>query len=73
MLEKEKLRIRVHGQVWLLIFFLFTFCYFYLMPTINKQNKKNNPKFKILHISSIAINIFQILILISITVLLLDF
>ena len=56
-----------------IIFFLFTFCYFYLMPTINKQNKKNNPKFKILHISSIAINIFQILILISITVLLLDF
>jgi hypothetical protein len=56
-----------------IIFVLFGFCYFYLMPTINKQKIKNNHKFKVLHLSSVAINIIQILLLLSITVLLLDF
>jgi len=52
---------------------LFALCYFYLMPTINKQKTKNNRKFKILHGSSVAINLIQIILLISITVVLLDF
>jgi hypothetical protein len=55
------------------IFVLFTFCYFYLMPTINKQKVKNNRTFKILHGSSVAINLVQIFLLISITIILLDF
>ena len=55
------------------ILILFAFSYFYLMPTINKQKAKNNRKFKILHGSSIAINFIQIILLISITVVLLDF
>jgi hypothetical protein len=53
--------------------FLFALCYFYLMPTINKQKTKNNRKFKILHGSSVAINLIQIILLISVTVILLDF
>ena len=56
-----------------IILVLFALCYFYLMPTINKQKKKNNRKFKILHGSSVAINLIQIIFLISITVVLLDF
>jgi len=52
---------------------LFVLCYFYLMPTINKQKTKNNRKFKILHGSSVAINLIQIILLISVTVILLDF
>jgi hypothetical protein len=56
-----------------IIFVLFTFCYFYLMPTINKQKVKNNRTFKILHGSSVAINLVQIFLLISITIILLDF
>jgi uncharacterized RDD family membrane protein YckC len=56
-----------------IIFVLFAFCYFYLMPTINKQKVKNNRTFKILHGSSVAINFVQIILLILITVVLLDF
>ena len=56
-----------------IVLVLFVFCYFYLMPTINKQKIKNNRKFKILHGSSVAINLIQIILLISITVILLDF
>jgi hypothetical protein len=56
-----------------IIFVLFTLCYFYLMPTINKQKVKNNRTFKILHGSSVAINLVQIFLLISITIILLDF
>ena len=56
-----------------IILFLFALCYFYLMPTINKQKVKNNRTFKILHGISIAINLIQIILLISITVVLLDF
>jgi len=52
---------------------LFALSYFYLMPTINKQKTKNNRKFKILHGSSVVINLFQIVLLISITIILLDF
>lgn len=52
---------------------LFAFCYFYLMPTINKQKSKNNRKFKILHRSSVAINFIQIIFLGVITIILLDF
>jgi hypothetical protein len=53
--------------------FLFALCYFYLMPTINKQKTKNNRKFKILHGSSVVINIVQIILLVLITIILLDF
>jgi hypothetical protein len=56
-----------------IILFFFVLSYFYLMPTINKQKIKNNRKFKILHGSSVAINLIQIVLLISITVVLLDF
>jgi len=56
-----------------IVLVLFVFCYFYLMPTINKQKTKNNRKFKILHGSSVSINLVQIILLISITVVLLDF
>jgi hypothetical protein len=56
-----------------IILVLFALSYFYLMPTINKQKTKNNRKFKILHGSSVAINLIQIILLISITVVLLDF
>ena len=56
-----------------IIFVLFALCYFYLMPTINKQKVKNNRTFKILHGISIAINLIQIILLISITLILLDF
>jgi hypothetical protein len=56
-----------------IVLVLFAFCYFYLMPTINKQKIKKNRKFKILHGSSVAINLIQIILLISITVILLDF
>ena len=57
----------------LIILALFGICYFYLMPSINKQKSKNNRKFKVLHGSSIAINLVQIILLITITVILLDF
>jgi hypothetical protein len=56
-----------------IVLVLFAFCYFYLMPTINKQKIKKNRKFKILHGSSVAINLIQIILLVSITVILLDF
>jgi hypothetical protein len=56
-----------------IILVLFALSYFYLMPTINKQKTKNNRKFKILHGSSVAVNFIQIILLISITVVLLDF
>jgi len=56
-----------------IIFVLFGLCYFYLMPTINKQKIKNSRKFKILHGSSVGINFIQIILLVSITVVLLDF
>jgi hypothetical protein len=56
-----------------IILVLFALCYFYLMPTINKQKKKNNRKFKILHGISVIINLVQIVLLITITVILLDF
>ncbi|NBT38758.1 MAG: DUF4149 domain-containing protein [Proteobacteria bacterium] len=56
-----------------IILVLFALSYFYLMPTINKQKTKNNRKFKILHGSSVGINFIQIILLISITVVLLDF
>ena len=56
-----------------IILVLFAISYFYLMPTINKQKTKNNRKFKILHGSSVAINLIQIILLISVTVVLLDF
>ena len=57
----------------IIIFVLFALCYFYLMPTINKQKTKDNRKFKILHGGSIVINFIQIILLILITVVLLDF
>jgi hypothetical protein len=41
------------------------------MPEINKA--KDKKKFKILHSASVAINIIQILLLIFVTILLLDF
>jgi hypothetical protein len=56
-----------------IIFVLFALCYFYLMPKINKQKAKDNRTFKILHGSSVAINLVQIFLLISITIILLDF
>ena len=56
-----------------IILVLFALCYFYLMPTINKQKVKTNRTFKILHGSSIVINFIQIILLILITVVLLDF
>ena len=56
-----------------IILVLFALCYFYLMPTINKQKVKTNRTFKILHGSSMAINFIQIILLILITVVLLDF
>jgi hypothetical protein len=56
-----------------IILVLFTLCYFYLMPAINAQKKKNSRKFKILHVISVAINLIQIALLISITSILLDF
>ena len=57
----------------IVILVLFLFSYFYLMPAINKQKTKDNSKFKILHGSSVAINFIQIILLISITFILLDF
>jgi hypothetical protein len=57
----------------IVILVLFVFSYFYLMPAINKQKTKDNSKFKILHGSSVAINFIQIILLISITFILLDF
>ena len=56
-----------------IIFVLFALCYFYLMPKINKQKAKDNRTLKILHGSSIVINFIQIILLILITVVLLDF
>ena len=56
-----------------IILVLFALCYFYLMPTLNKQKTKDNRKFKIIHGISVAINIVQIFLLISITIILLDF
>jgi hypothetical protein len=56
-----------------IILILFALCFFYLMPTINEQKIKNNHKFKILHGISVAVNLIQIILLISITIILLDF
>ena len=56
-----------------IILVLFALCYFYLMPAINKQKAKTNRAFKVLHRSSFLINLVQIILLISITVVLLDF
>jgi hypothetical protein len=56
-----------------IILVLFAICYFYLIPTINKQKVKTTRTFKILHGSSIVINFIQIVMLILITVVLLDF
>ena len=56
-----------------IIFLLFIVSYFYLMPTINKTKGVNNKKFKILHNASVVVNIVQILLLIYLTYLLLDF
>ena len=60
-----------YANVVILVFFIFS--YFYLMPAINKQKIKDNRKFKILHGSSMIINFIQIILLISITFILLDF
>ena len=60
-----------YANVVILVFFIFS--YFYLMPAINKQKTKDNRKFKILHGSSMAINFIQIILLILITFILLDF
>ena len=57
----------------LIVLALFALSYFYLMPAINKQKLKTSRKFKILHGSSVAVNFAQIILLISITVILLDF
>jgi hypothetical protein len=56
-----------------IILILFALCYFYLMPTINIQKVKTNRTFKILHGSSVTINFIQIILLILITIILLDF
>jgi hypothetical protein len=56
-----------------IILVLFLFSYFYLIPSINKIKLKNDSKFKILHSGSVILNIIQILLLIIITFLLLDF
>jgi len=56
-----------------IILVLCALCYFYLMPAINKQKAKTNRAFKVLHRSSFLINLVQIILLISITVVLLDF
>jgi len=56
-----------------IILVLFALCYFYLMSKINKQKEKNNRTFKILHMSTFVINLIQILLLLFITILLLDF
>jgi hypothetical protein len=56
-----------------IILVLFALCYFYLMPAINKQKVKTNRAFKILHGCSMAVNFIQIVLLILITVVLLDF
>jgi len=56
-----------------IILTLFILSYFYLMPQINKAKGKNNNKFKILHTGSVLINSIQILLLVYVTVLLLDF
>ena len=60
-----------YANVVILVFFIFS--YFYLMPAINKQKTKDNRKFKILHGGSMTINFIQIILLISITFILLDF
>jgi hypothetical protein len=52
---------------------LFILSYFYLMPQINKARRGNNKNFQILHTGSVLINSIQILLLIYVTVLLLDF
>lgn len=56
-----------------IILALFLLSYFYLMPEINKAKGKNNKKFKIYQNVSVVINSIQILLLIYVTVLLLDF
>ena len=60
-----------YANLAILVFFIFS--YFYLMPAINKQKTKDNRKFKILHGGSMTINFIQIILLISITFILLDF
>ena len=57
----------------IIILVLFIFSYFYLMPSINKIKSKDTSKFKILHGGSIIINLIQIILLLLITFLLLDF
>ena len=57
----------------IIILVLFIFSYFYLMPSINKIKSKDTSKFKILHSGSIIINLIQIILLLLITFLLLDF
>ena len=57
----------------IIILVLFVFSYFYLMPSINKVKSKESSKFKLLHLSSVIINLIQIILLLSITFLLLDF
>jgi hypothetical protein len=52
---------------------LFIVNYFYLMPAINNAKGKNNKKFKILHTASVATNSIQILLLVYVVILLLDF
>ena len=57
----------------IIILVLFIFSYFYLIPSINKIKSKDTSKFKILHSGSIIINLIQIILLLLITFLLLDF
>ena len=57
----------------IIILVLFIFSYFYLMPSINKIKSKDTSKFKILHSGSVIINLIQVILLLLITFLLLDF
>jgi hypothetical protein len=56
-----------------IILVLFIFSYFYLMPAINKKKTKDNSNFKILHSVSVIFNLIQIITLMFIIVILLDF
>ena len=55
------------------ILVLFIISYFYLMPAINKQKTKDNSNFKVLHSVSVIFNLTQIITLIFIVVILLDY
>ena len=57
----------------IIILVLFIFSYFYLIPSINKIKSKDTSKFKILHSGSVIINLIQVILLLLITFLLLDF